>query len=110
MGGKWIHFEVLNIPWSVELLDLTSQMFLDAKYIVEKAVGTKRSTMLSISKQNKKKSSEEKAKLTSIYPLFQFDMAYIENDKTFRIQEAGFVRSVAMRFQEGFIPLNMPGA
>jgi hypothetical protein len=38
VGGKWIHFEVQNIPWSVELLDLTSQMFWDAKYIVEKAV------------------------------------------------------------------------
>ena len=42
VGGKWIYFEVLNIPWSVELLDLTSQMFLDAKYIVEKAVSVKR--------------------------------------------------------------------
>ena len=44
-----------------------------------------------------------------VYSLFQFDMAYIENDKTFRIADAGFVRSVAMRFYEGFIPLNEPG-
>ena len=40
-GGKWIHFEILNIPWSEELLDFSSQMFLNAKYVVERAVSEK---------------------------------------------------------------------
>ena len=32
MGGKWISLEILNIPWSDELLDFTSEMFKNAKY------------------------------------------------------------------------------
>ena len=36
--GVWVTMEVLNIPWTEELLDLTSDAFKNAKYIVEKAV------------------------------------------------------------------------
>ena len=38
VGGKWISLEILNIPWSKELLDFTSEMFKNAKYVVERAV------------------------------------------------------------------------
>ena len=38
MAGKVIKFEVLNIPWSDELLNYTSDVFANAKYIVEEAV------------------------------------------------------------------------
>ena len=38
MAGKVIKFEVLNIPWSDQLLNYTSDVFANAKYIVEEAV------------------------------------------------------------------------
>ena len=34
----WIDIEIFSIPWRDELRDLTSQRFLDAKYLVEKGV------------------------------------------------------------------------
>lgn len=39
--GVWITMEVLNIPWDDGFLDLASQTFLNAKYVVEKAVSRK---------------------------------------------------------------------
>ena len=38
VAGKVIKFEVLNIPWSDQLLNYTSDVFANAKYIVEEAV------------------------------------------------------------------------
>ena len=35
VGGMWIHVEVLNIPWSNDLLDPTSHAFMMAKAIIE---------------------------------------------------------------------------
>ena len=35
VGGMWIHVEVLNIPWSNDLLDPTSHAFMMAKAILE---------------------------------------------------------------------------
>ena len=35
VGGMWIHVEVLNIPWSDDLLDPTSHAFMMAKAIIE---------------------------------------------------------------------------
>ena len=92
MGGKWISLEILNIPWSKELLDFTSEVFKNAKYVVERAV----SKIVHISL---------KCYIFNMFFVFflQFDMAYIKNDKTF---PEGFVRTIVMRFYEGYIPLN----
>ena len=38
VGGMWIHVEVLNIPWSNDLLDPTSHAFMMAKAIIENDV------------------------------------------------------------------------
>ena len=37
-AGSWITLELWNIPWRDDFLDLNSEAFKNAKYIVEKAV------------------------------------------------------------------------
>ena len=37
-AGSWTTLELLNIPWRDDFLDLNSEAFKNAKYIVEKAV------------------------------------------------------------------------
>ena len=41
--------------------------------------------------------------ISKTFILSQFDLAYIDNDKTF---PTGFVRTIAMRFFKGYIGLN----
>ena len=38
MAGRVIKFEVINIPWTDQLVNYTSDVFRNAKYIVEEAV------------------------------------------------------------------------
>ena len=37
-AGSWITLELWNIPWRDDFLDLNSEAFKNAKFIVEKAV------------------------------------------------------------------------
>ena len=37
-AGSWITLELWNIPWRDDFLDLNSEAFKSAKYIVERAV------------------------------------------------------------------------
>ena len=37
-AGSWITLELWNIPWIDDFLDLNSEAFKSAKYIVERAV------------------------------------------------------------------------
>ncbi len=40
VGGKVLYAEILNIPWTNDLLDLASETFKNAKYVVEEAVSS----------------------------------------------------------------------
>ena len=37
-AGSWTTLELLNIPWRDDFLDLNSEAFKKAKYIIERAV------------------------------------------------------------------------
>ena len=36
--GSWITVEIMNIPWVDDFLDLTSEAFKEAKYLIERSV------------------------------------------------------------------------
>ena len=36
--GSWITVEIMNIPWVDDFLDLTSDAFKEAKYLIERSV------------------------------------------------------------------------
>ena len=52
VGGMWIHVEVLNIPWSDDLLDPTSHAFMMAKAILETDVSLVIQILISYKLQN----------------------------------------------------------
>ena len=82
----WIDIEIFSIPWRDELRDLTSQRFLDAKYLVEKGVSV----------NNIASDIQKFTKLHFIH--FQFDEELIENEWFWGKK---YVRTVAMEFIKG---------
>ena len=63
VGGMWIHVEVLNIPWSNDLLDPTSHAFMMAKAILETDVSLVIQILISYKLQ-------KISKLHTIYSLY----------------------------------------
>ena len=41
VGGLWVNAEILNIPWSEDLLNPSTKQFMAAKSVIETEVMTK---------------------------------------------------------------------
>ena len=91
--------EIRNIPFLEDYLDLESQAFKDAKYIIEKAVSIHFLYLLRVCMP-----PISRWKSIILYFLhFQMDLAFIDVNYIFN---SGFVRTIVMRMWKGYTKLN----